>query len=406
MTMTTPSWIADVTVEELERDPYPFYERLRAEAPLAYVPALGCWVASTKEMCQRIAGSDDSDFEGVIAPAGRRTFGDPAVLDANGAEHDDLRAMVDPGLQPSEVDRYVDGLARPIARRYLEAFEDDGKADLVAQYCEPVSVRSLGDLMGLQSVSSDKLREWFRKLSVSFTNAGVDENGDWAHPDGFRPGDEAKAEIRAVVDPLLDKWTVEPDDSALSHWLHDGMPPGQVRDRDVIYPNIFVFLLGAMQEPGHAMATTIAGLFTRPDQLERVIDDPSLVRRAITEGVRWASPIWSAVARRNHRDMVIDGIELPAGSVVMMSYGSANHDEADYSSPAAFDLDRTPVPNLAFGAGKHACAGTYFATEVVRIALEELFEAIPNLQPAAGHEVGFWGWGFRGPVELHAEWEV
>lgn len=71
-----------------------------------------------------------------------------------------------------------------------------------------------------------------------------------------------------------------------------------------------------------------------------------------------------------------------------------------------FDLDRTPVPNLAFGAGKHACAGTYFATEVVRIALEELFEAIPNLEPDTAHAVDFWGWGFRGPVALHAEWEV
>lgn len=406
MTATVPSWIAEITIEELENDPYPFYARLRDEAPLAYVPALGCWVAATKDMCQRIAGSDDTDFEGVITPAGRRTFGDPAVLDANGAQHDELRAMVDPGLQPSEVDRYVEDLARPIARRYLAEFEDTGHADLVAQYCEPVSVRSLGDLLGLHEVSSDKLREWFHKLNVSFTNAAVDDNGEFANPRGFDPGDEAKTEIRAICDPLLDRWTTDPDDSALSHWLHDGMPPGQVRDREVIYPNLFVFLLGAMQEPGHAMASTIAGLFTRPDQMERVIDEPPLIRRAISEGVRWTAPIWSAVARRNKQDMTIDGIHLPAGSVVMMSYGSANHDETDYGAPSRYDLDRTPIPNLAFGAGKHACAGTYFATEVVRIGLEELFEAIPNLERDESQEVDFWGWGFRGPTTLHAIWDV
>ncbi|SDQ15967.1 cytochrome P450 [Actinopolyspora saharensis] len=406
MSTTTPNWIAEITMEELEANPHPFYARLRAEAPLAYVPALDCYVASTKEMCRRIANADDGDFEGVITPAGRRTFGEPAVLDANGEQHDQLRAMVDPGLQPSEVDRYVDDLARPIARRYVEQFENDGRADLVAQYCEPVSVRSLGDLMGLQSVSSDKLREWFRKLNVSFTNAGVDESGHFSNPEGFVPGDEAKTEIREVLDPLLDKWTVEPDDSALSHWLHDGMPEGQVRDRETIYPNVFVFLLGAMQEPGHAMASTIAGLLTRPDQLERVIDDPSLIRRAITEAVRWTSPIWSATARRSTKDMTLDGVDLPAGSVVMMSYGSANHDENDYDDPSRYDLDRTPVPNLAFGAGKHACAGTYFATEVVRIGLEELFEAIPNLNREADHETDYWGWGFRSPVELRTTWEV
>jgi cytochrome P450 len=401
----TKSWIEDITIGELEKNPYPFYERLRNEAPLAFVPAIGTHVASSKEICRRIA-SDDVDFEGVISPAGGRTFGDPAVLNANGALHDDLRAMVDPALQPSEVDRYVDRLVRPIARAHVEQFEDDGRADIVAQFCEPVSVRALGDLLGLQSVSSDKLREWFHKLNVSFTNAAVDANGDWANPDGFIPGDEAKTEIRAAVDPLIDKWIVEPDDSALSHWLHDGMPEGQTRDREYVYPTLFVFLLGAMQEPGHAMASTVAGLFTRPDQLERVIDNPALIRRAVGEAVRWTSPIWSAVARRNVREVTIGDVTLPEGSVVMLSYGSANHDAGDYNAPSAYDIDRPPIPHLAFGAGKHACAGTYFANEVVRIGLEELFEAIPNIERDTDHEVDFWGWGFRGPKELHVKWEV
>src|SRR5690606_12762575 len=134
--------------------------------------------------------------------------------------HRDLRSMVDPALQPAEVDRWIDDLVRPICRRYLAEFENDGKADLISQYCEPVSVRSLGDLLGLREVSSDKLREWFRKLSLSFTNAEVDENGEFTNQERFALGDEAKAEIRSIVDPLIDKWIVEPDYSAISHWLH------------------------------------------------------------------------------------------------------------------------------------------------------------------------------------------
>ncbi len=164
--------------------------------------------------------------------------------------------MVDPALQPQEVDRWIDDLVRPIARRYLSEFEDTGRAELIARYCEPVSVRALGDLLGLQSVSSDKLRDWFHKLSVSFTNAGVDENGEFTNPEGFVEADAAKEEIRSIVEPpLIDNWIVNPDDSAISHWLHDGMPEGgQTRDREYIYPTLYVYLLGAMQEPGHAMA--------------------------------------------------------------------------------------------------------------------------------------------------------
>ncbi|EHR62033.1 cytochrome P450 [Saccharomonospora cyanea] len=398
------AWLDDVTMTELERNPYPVYERLRAEAPLAYVPVLGSYVASTAEVCREVATSPD--FEAVITPAGGRTFGHPAIIGVNGEIHDDLRSMVEPALQPVEVDRWIDDLVRPIARRYLERFENDGHAELVSQYCEPVSVRSLGDLLGLHDVDSDKLREWFAKLNRSFTNAAMDENGEFANPEGFREGDEAKAEIRAIVDPLIDRWIEHPDDSAISHWLHDGMPPGQTRDREYIYPTIYVYLLGAMQEPGHGMASTLVGLFSRPEQLEEVIDDPTLIPRAISEGLRWTSPIWSATARISTRPVTVAGVDLPAGTPVMMSYGSANHDTGQYEAPSEYDLHRPPLPHLAFGAGNHACAGIYFANHVMRIALEELFEAIPNLERDTREGVEFWGWGFRGPTSLHVTWEV
>ncbi|MBS46029.1 MAG: cytochrome P450 [Nocardioides sp.] len=403
---TTPdlTWLDDVTMTELERNPYPVYERLRAEAPLAFVPVLGAYVASTPEVCREVATSPS--FEAVITPAGGRTFGHPAIIGVNGEIHDDLRSMVEPALQPVEVDRYVDELVRPIARQLLEQFEDDGRAELVAQFCEPVSVRSLGNLLGLEDVPNDTLRDWFARLNRSFTNAAVDENGEFANPEGFEDGDRAKAEIQAVVDPLIEKWTKEPGDSAISHWLHDGMPEGQTRDRDYIYPTIYVYLLGAMQEPGHGIASTLVGLFSRPEQLEEVVDDPTLVPRAVSEGMRWTSPIWSATARITKEPVTLAGVDLPAGTPVMLSYGSANHDTGDYDAPSTYDLHRPPLPHLAFGAGNHACAGIYYANHVMRIALEELFEAIPNLERDTSEDVEFWGWGFRGPTSLHATWEV
>ncbi|MFE6645235.1 cytochrome P450 [Nocardioides sp. NPDC057772] len=398
------SWLDDVTMSQLERNPYPTYERLRREAPLAYVPVLGSYVASTAEICREVATSPD--FEAVITPAGGRTFGHPAIIGVNGDIHADLRGMVEPQLQPAEVDSWVDDLVRPIARRYVEQFEDRGSAELVAEFCEPVSVRSLGDLLGLQSVSSDKLREWFHKLSVSFTNAAVDENGEFTNPEGFTPGDEARAEIQEVVDPLIDRWIEHPENTAISHWLHDGMPPGKTRAREYIYPTIYVYLLGAMQEPGHGMASTLVGLFSRPEQLEEVVDDPSLLPRAISEGMRWTSPIWSATARISTKPVTIAGVDLPAGTPVILSYGSANHDTGKYDAPTEYDLHRPPLPHLAFGAGNHACAGIYYANQVMRIGLEELFEAIPNLERDTREGVEFWGWGFRGPTSLHCTWEV
>jgi cytochrome P450 len=398
------SWLDEITMTQLERNPYPVYERLRATAPIVHVPVLGSYVATTAEACREVATRPE--FEAIITPAGGRTFGHPAVIGVNGEVHADLRSMVDPALQPVEVDRWVDELVRPIARRYLESFEARGSAELVAEYCEPVSVRSLGDLLGLGSVPADQLRDWFHKLSNSFTNAAMTEDGEFANPAGFGEGDAAKAEIRSIVDPLIDGWIENPDDSQISHWLHDGMPEGETRDREYVYPTIYVYLLGAMQEPGHGMASTLAGLFTRPDQLEEVVDDPDLLPRSIAEGMRWTSPIWSATARISTAPVTVCGVDLPAGTVVMQSYGAANHDTGRYDAPSTYDLHRPPLPHLAFGAGNHACAGIYYANQVMRIALEELLEAIPNLERDTSQDVEFWGWGFRGPTSLHVTWEV
>ena len=124
----TPKFVEEITMAELEADPYPFYERLRKEAPVAFVPSLGMYIVSTRELCMQIA-KDSDNWPAVISPAGGRTFGHGALLNTNGPEHRDLRDMVEPHLQPSAVDNYIDDLVRPYARELLERIEDNGSAE-------------------------------------------------------------------------------------------------------------------------------------------------------------------------------------------------------------------------------------------------------------------------------------
>lgn len=399
------SWLDTITMAELDHDPLPIFKRLRREAPVAYIPAVGMHVASTRELCLQIA-QDSETWSTVIAPSGRRTFGEGTVLDSNGPSHQGLRAWIDPQLRAGTVDSYVENLVRPTARAILAEIEDAGAIDIQEEYFAPVSVRSVCDLMGLKDVPSETLVRWFKTLALSYGNAEVDENGNFVNLERFEAGDRVKDEIIATVDPLLDHWTEHPDDSLLSHWLHDGMPEGQVRDRSAIYPNIYVFLLGSAQDPGHVMTATLAGLFERPDQLERVIDDYTLIPRAINEGLRWLAPIWCAAVKVANRDVTVGGVELAAGTPIMLAYGSANHDETTWENPESYDLDRPPAQHLAFGGGKHTCAGAYLGPAIVRIALEELFEIVPNIEPDPDRLSNFVGFFFRGPESLHVRWEV
>jgi cytochrome P450 len=399
------SWLDEITIEQFEHDPDPIFARLRREAPLAWIPALGSWLASNWEYCWQIA-SDTQNFTGGTDPALEHVFGQPCILSVDGEIHDELRAMIDPNLRPRVVNRYIDALARPIAGKYLAEIKDRGSAALMAEYLEPVSVRALGDMLGLKEVDFTTLRHWFHDLSSGFVNKAVDAQGNFLNPAGFTASDAAHAQIEAVVNPLLDRLTKEPDDSALSHWLHDGMPEGQVRSREFIYPTLLVILLGGMQEPGHAAGATLLGLLTQPDQLRRVIDDKRLIQRAVQEGLRWLSPITTTMGRRPKQDFELGGMTVPAGHNVLLSYGSANRDETQFEQPEIYNLDRPPRPHLAFGTGTHVCAGVAFGPQVACIALEELLGAIPSIELDPAQKVIIWGWFFRGPQELHVRWST
>src|SRR5260370_5539917 len=154
-------------MKDLEPKTNEIYERLRREAPLAYIQDRGAYVASTAEICQEIARSDD--FEGVLNPSGIRTFGRPCIIDENGPLHRDLRSMIDPALRATDVDRWVDALVRPIARRYIRAIEDAGHAKLLPEYFYPVSVRSLGDSLRLTAVSSHPSRDCLHQPYASLS---------------------------------------------------------------------------------------------------------------------------------------------------------------------------------------------------------------------------------------------
>jgi cytochrome P450 len=109
-----------------------------------------------------------------------------------------------------------------------------------------------------------------------------------------------------------------------------------------------------------------------PDQWDRIREDPKLIPNAVNEVVRYESPI-SSFGRLVVRDTEVDGVPIPAGSRVVVSYASANRDERKWQAPDVFDVTRKDaVHQLGFGYGEHGCAGQALArmeTESILTAL-------------------------------------
>jgi cytochrome P450 len=381
-----------VTVEELEADPYPIYAWLRREAPVCYIPAVGLWfvtrygdvefAASRPELFT--AELDDSPVD--------RTFGSPTIITVDGERHLDLRRGLDSKYRPKQVNGYIDDLVRPITESVLDGLAGRDRAELMAEYFEPVSVLSLGTVLGIAGLGAARLRDWFLRLHQGVINFE-------GNPERERTGLECSREIDAVLGPVFDRLEAGGDDSTISHLLHSGMPAGACRARDFVMPTLKVILLGGMQEPGHGGGSTLAGLLSHPGQLAAVRDDHDLLPAVVEEGLRWVAPIGTQT-RQAVTNIELGGATIPAGAPVGALVSSACRDEERFADPDRFDIFRPRQASLAFGAGRHFCAGHAFSRAQIRIAIDVLLRRFPGLALDQARPPVFRGWEFRAPRNL------
>src|SRR5262249_15672065 len=156
-----------------------------------------------------------------------------------------------------------DDLAQPIVAEHLDRIAPLGEVDLMAEYFEPVSSLCLARSLGFEGVDVKTLQRWFHGMAVGAANYEND-------PAKQAISDAANAQAEAAVIPMIERLERQPDDSAMSRMLHDGMEPGRTRSRAFLLPSIKVALLGGMQEPGHGAGSVLVGLLSHPEQMKAV----------------------------------------------------------------------------------------------------------------------------------------
>lgn len=129
-----------------------------------------------------------------------------------------------------------------------------------------------------------------------------------------------------------------------------------------------------------ALSGGMEALMRDPSQLWLLRDDPSVLANATDEVVRWTSPVRHFL-RYAAEDTLLGGVEMPAGSRVMLSYPSANRDEDVFVDPMTFDVRRPDVGRLlSFGVGAHFCLGSQVARVEVRTMLGKLSQQLACIE--------------------------
>ncbi|HWH26207.1 MAG TPA: cytochrome P450 [Pseudolysinimonas sp.] len=395
MTSSTLPTITDVTLEELEADPYPFYAKWREESPVVRVEAIDQVLITRWADCERI-GADATRVDTHSAIA-NRIFG-PHILTMGGDAHTHLRKAVDAPLRPKAVRSYVNELVRPVAREYVETIRGLGRLDATTELLELISVRVVGNIIGIGAHDDLTLQRWFQHMNLGLNNFGRDEAAQ-------QLADTATSEVDAFTKTEMDRLLTEPNETSLSHLLHTATPDGKPRAFEDLIGTIRILILGGMQEPGHGAAAALYGLLTQPEQAQAVTNDPGLLSEAIQEGLRWIPP-FQAVQRRLLEDFDFDGVIVPAGTDVQVMIASANRDPAHYSDPDTFNIYREPVPIASFGYGAHYCAGHFLARAIASASLEEIFAQLPNIRLDPERPAKVTGFGVRGVKNLPVVWDV
>lgn len=400
MNTVLDEYLAAVTVEEIDADPYPVFAAIRATQPVAYVPCVDLWWACTWDAVEEVA-SDHRRFSAKPIPSPiDRTFGEPNVLTEDGESQRRLRRMLDPSFRPRVVEEYATPLMEPIVEEYLERIAARSEAELMEEYFEPISVLTLAQVLGLGMVDADTLRRWFYGLAEGVINYEGDPARDAI-------GQAMSREVDTALEPILRTHFDDPNPSTISQMLQGAEGSFEERVAQVM-PTLKVILLGGMQEPGHGAGSVVLGLLSNPAQAAAFAADPAgLAARATEEGMRWIAPIGTQT-RRVVEDTEVCGVAVPAGAGISAMLSSANRDAAIWGPDAdRFDLFRHGgPPQAAFGHGTHYCVGHHFSRLQIRLAVRRLFERFPDLRLDPTHTPLVQGWEFRAPRSLRVTWST
>jgi cytochrome P450 len=384
----------EITVEQLETDPYPIYEHLREEEPVCFVESVGLWLV-TRWADVSYVDKAPQLFTGETEPSTlKRTFG-PNLLASEGAYHDRIRSIIYPWFRVGAIGDYPDKVIAPIANELVDAFAGRGSAELVSEFCEPLSARVLRQALGLDFVEEETLRRWFVELATGAANF----EGD---PAKQEIADRASAEVNETVVPVLERLERAPNETLLSSMIHTEVD-GERLTKAEIQSNLKVMIVGGLQATTDLIALSLWAILSHPDQWEEVKAEPKLADRAIEEGARWHSPVGTST-RQTTEETQLGGVKLEKGALVAAVLASANRDERNWTEPDRYDVHRREGSHLAFATGPHLCIGARLGRYEARTGWRVLLERIPGLRLDPDQPIEITGWEFRSPHHLHVQW--
>jgi cytochrome P450 len=399
----TPLKPPDFSSQRFKSNPFPFYARLREEAPVFRLQ-----VGPTREEAWMVSRYDDvaqvlkhaslsKDRFGSMSPEERARlpwflkYFEPLMQNMLGRDppdHTRLRTLVHKAFTPRLVER-LRSRVQSLSDELLEAAGRKGSMDLVDDYALRVPVTIIAEMLGAPTSDYRKFQRWSNRLTTHTNTREV----LFSLP--------SVVMFTRYLRKLIAFKRASPGEDLLSA-LIQAEEAGDKLTQDELVSMAFLLLVAGHETTVNLISGGTLALLQHPEQLERLRQEPELIGPAVEELLRYVSPVEIATERVTREDLSVAGVTIPRGHLVMAVLGSANRDERHFKEPDTLDLGRTPNKHLSFGLGIHYCLGAPLARLEGQIALQTLVNRFPKLRLARPVESLPWRTGFiiRGPKRL------
>jgi cytochrome P450 len=354
---------------ETAHDPYPIYRRLRDEAPVYRNEELGFWALS-RHADVVAAHNDPTTFvsSGGVTIEGKEK-GSPLLLLMDQPEHTWHRKIVSRVFTPRRVGD-LEPFIRARAAELLDKFRDAAEFDAVTDFSVQLPLDVISELVGIPEELRATVHELSDKVLARSGDGEISDEVVAATIDlvvlFLDLVKDRRAHPRDDVITLLIQTEVT-DDDGITRRLSD----------DEVAVRFQELALAGHETVAKLIPNGIVALTWFLDQRRLLLDDPSLMRRAVDEMLRWDAPS-QYQGRTAARDVQLHGATIPTGDRVILLTGSANHDERAYDDPERFDVHREIDHPVSFGFGIHLCLGAHLARLETQVAFEEILARFPD----------------------------
>lgn len=370
----------DILSSEFKADPFPFFARLRNEAPLwsIVVPdSTRVWLLSRYEDVFALFSDErflKNRYNAMTPEQLRRQPWVPPMfkpielnmLDLEPPDHTRLRGLVHKVFTPRLVEQLrvrVENLADEL----LDAAMRKGEMDLIADYALPLPLTIITDILGVPRRDHDRFHRW-SKVIVSVNQF----NQNWRIiPAVWKFNHYLRGIFRARrADPKED----------LISALIQVEEAGDKLTEDELLAMVFLLLVAGHETTVNLIGSGVLELLQNPEQMEQLRHNPLLIKTAVEELLRFTAPVFFSTERYPREDVTLHGLTIPRGEITLGVIGSANRDESIFSTPNVLDLTREPNRHLSFGQGIHYCLGAPLARLEAQVAINQLLARAPDLR--------------------------